>query len=649
MDERAGLPPAGRLVLLAVVAAMVITVLFFQLARMQLVEPEPLAPRLDGRVLRTEDVDAPRGLILDRDGNTLVRNVPELALVLIPGDVPRIPAVETTVLRAIESELGIPYAALEVLLARGREAPDAFAPLTILSGIEELEAIRLRAALADVPGVAVQMRTVRVYGGGELYGRILGHVGPLPREEVEAYLEAGYALDARVGLSGVELEHEEALRGRLGRRLVAATPAGRVLEVLAEQPPTAGVDLVLTIDPGLQRATIDALAAAVDLALPEPQPGEPADRPAPQAVGAAVVLDVRTGDLLALASFPTVNAGIFSGGGIDAGAFAALLEDERRPLVDRSFAEVNAPGSIFKPIVGVAALEEGVATPETRIVSTGSITVPDEYDPEVSYTFRDWTVHGSLDFTAGLARSSDVYYYYLAGGYEEEGGTVFEGLGAHGVASYARAFGLGSPTGVDLPGEAAGIVPDPTWKSETVGEPWFLGDTYTFGIGQGYLAVTPLQMAVAAAALANGGDVLVPRVVGATRSDEGVRALPPTVASQIPAGPGAMAVVADALRIAADPGGTAVDGEPEGMTIAGKTGTAEFGIARADGSYDTHAWYLGWAPYEEPEIAIVVYLEHGIGSRNAAPVAREILEAYAVSDRRVQASSEEASSGEAPW
>ena len=638
MDERAGLPPGGRLLLLAVAGAIVITVLLFQLARMQLVETEPLGPQRDGRVLRIEDVDAPRGLILDRDGNTLVRNVPELTLVLIPGDIPRVPAVETTVLRAIESELGIPYAELEALLALGREAPDAFAPLPIRRGIEEQEAIRLRAALSDVPGVAVQMRTVRVYEGGDLYGRILGHVGALPAEEVEHYLEAGYALDARVGLSGVELEHEEALRGLLGRRLVSATPAGRVLEVLAEQPPTPGADLVLTIDPELQRAAIDALTRAVGQALPEPQPDDPPDRPEPLAVGAAVVLDVRSGDLLALASLPTVDAGIFSGGGIDADAFVALLEDARRPLVDRSFAEVNAPGSIFKPIVGVAALAEGIATPETRIVSTGAITVTDEFNPDVSYVFRDWTVHGSLDFAGGLARSSDVYYYYLAGGYEEDGRTIFEGLGPSGVASYARAFGLGSPTGVDLPGEAAGIVPDPGWKREAIGEPWFLGDTYTFGIGQGYLAVTPLQMAVAAAALANGGDVLVPRVVGATRSAEGVRRLPPTVASRIPAGSDAMAVVADALRIAADPGGTAVDGEPEGMVIAGKTGTAEFGIAHADGTYDTHAWYLGWAPYEDPEVAVVVYLEHGIGSRHAAPVAREILEAYAVSERRVTSS-----------
>ena len=446
------------MLLLAVVGAMVITALLFQLARMQLVETEPLGPQRDGRVLRIEDVDAPRGLILDRDGNTLVRNVPELALVLIPGDIPRVPAVETTVLRAIESELGIPYAELEALLALGREAPDAFAPLPIRRGIEEREAIRLRAALSDVPGVAVQMRTVRVYEGGDLYGRIPATSGRSPRKRSST--------TSRRATRSTPASASPGSSSSTRRRCAACSgdgwsPRRRPVASWRSSPstPDPGADLVLTIDPELQRAAIDALTRAVGQALPEPQPDDPPDRPEPLAVGAAVVLDVRSGDLLALASLPTVDAGIFSGGGIDADAFVALLEDARRPLVDRSFAEVNAPGSIFKPIVGVAALAEGIATPETRIVSTGAITVTDEFNPDVSYVFRDWTVHGSLDFAGGLARSSDVYYYYLAGGYEEDGRTIFEGLGPSGVASYARAFGLGSPTGVDLPGEAAGSSP----------------------------------------------------------------------------------------------------------------------------------------------------------------------------------------------
>lgn len=248
---------------------------------------------------------------------------------------------------------------------------------------------------------------------------------------------------------------------------------------------------------------------------------------------------------------------------------------------------MRSPGSIFKPLVGAAALEEGIATPATRIRSTGAITVQSIYDPEVTYTFRDWTVHGVLDFYGGLVRSSDVYYYYLAGGYDGPDGSSFEGLGVERLASYVRTFGLGAPTGLDLPGEAGGLVPDSAWKRDTYGEPWVLGDTYTLGIGQGYLTVTPLQMAVATAAIANGGEVLVPRVARGFRAGDEVELLPREVTGRIPIDQRHLAVVREAMKRTADPPlGTARRAEPEGMTIAGKTGTAEFGPRHPDGEYD---------------------------------------------------------------
>ena len=294
---------------------------------------------------------------------------------------------------------------------------------------------------------------------------------------------------------------------------------------------------------------------------------------------------------------------------------AELLRDETRPLVHRAYQEMRSPGSIFKPFVGAAALEEGVATPSTRITSTGAITVRSVFDPSVTYTFRDWAAHGTLDFYGGLIRSSDVYYYYLSGGYAAGGQQLFEGLGVERIARYVRGFGLGAPTGLDLPGEAGGLVPDIAWKEEAVGEPWVLGDTYTLGIGQGYLTVTPLQMAVATAALANGGEVLVPRVVRGLGSGHELRLTAREVAGELPIAAEHLEVVREALRRTADPGGTATLGEPAGLTIAGKTGTAEFGPAHPDGGFDSHGWFLAFAPYEEPEIAVVVYLEHGGGRR----------------------------------
>jgi penicillin-binding protein 2 len=290
--------------------------------------------------------------------------------------------------------------------------------------------------------------------------------------------------------------------------------------------------------------------------------------------------------------------------------------------------EARAPGSTFKTLVAYAALEEGVATPGTTITSTGAITIQDEFDPSVTYVFRDWAAHGATDMYRGLARSSDVYFYYLSGGYRSGGVTYFEGLGAARLASYARQIGLGSPTGLDLPGEVGGLVPDPEWKEEAVGDPWFLGDTYTFGIGQGYLAVSPMQMAVLAAAIANDGDVLQPRLVRGTLTDGTLIEGAPIVRSRLGNHDDSLAVIREAMRITAAPGGTAVTGQPAGLTIGGKTGTAEFGAIYPDGHYDTHGWYIGFAPFEDPEIAVAVYLEHGVGSTHAGPVARAMFEHY---------------------
>jgi penicillin-binding protein 2 len=208
-----------------------------------------------------------------------------------------------------------------------------------------------------------------------------------------------------------------------------------------------------------------------------------------------------------MVSLPTYNDNVFSGGSA-ADEVSALLSDRNSPLWNRAVGAVAPPGSIFKVVVGSAALQAGVANANTTIVSTGQISLVSAFDPSVVYVFRDWAAHGALDFYQGIARSSDVYFYYLAGGYQD-----FRGLGVERLATYARAFGFGERLGIDLPAEAAGTLPDPAWKQATWQEPWFIGDTYNLGIGQGFLLVTPLQMVMAASAIANGGELLQPRVV----------------------------------------------------------------------------------------------------------------------------------------
>ena len=617
---------AGRLRLLQAVTLAAFAVLLAQLVRMQLID----APRGPGggseQRMRVLMVEPPRGLIFDRNGAPLARNVPQFSVAVIPGDLPRDDDLRRTVLRAIERETGVPYAQIERNVIRGLDSVDPFSPVTLRAGLDGDAAIAMRAALADVPGVRVEAAPVRRYEGGELLAHVLGFVAPISPEDVDGYLDEGYPLNARVGRSGVEFQYEAELRGRPGRRLIAADPAGRELETLGEVAAGSGADLVLSIDLDLQAAAARALEAGIAAGLRAANDAYEASEPR-AAAGAAVVVDVRSGELLALVSAPSYDANVFAGAA-DAETLDRVLTDPARPLVHRAYMEVRSPGSIFKPIAAAAALQEGVATPETRITSTGAIVVRDEFDPTVRYVFRDWAAHGTLDLYGGIARSSDVYFYYLSGGYVLNGERVFEGLGAERLATYSRGAGLGAPTGIDLPGEAAGLVPDARWKSEAVAEPWVLGDTYTFGIGQGYLTVTPLQMAIAAAAIANGGDVLTPRVVRALREDGARRPTERVVAARLPVDGEHLAVVREAMRQAAAPGGTAARGQPPGMTIGGKTGTAEFGPAHADGSFDTHAWYLGFAPYEAPEVAVVVYIEHGVGAIDAAPVARAIFESY---------------------
>src|SRR5690606_14036086 len=235
----------------------------------------------------------------------------------------------------------------------------------------------------------------------------------------------------------------------------------------------------------------------------------------------AIVMDVYTGDILALVSLPNYNSNYFSGE-VDQEALNRLAEDPAKPMLNHAISEMYAPGSTFKIITGLGALQDGIATAETEIHSPGYLDVENEYLPGVFDRFVDWRADlGTMNFYRGLAMSSDVYFYYLAGGYVEGGQQVFKGLGATRLTEWARNFGLGGATGIDLPGESEGLVPDPEWKQETIGESWLLGDTYNYGIGQGYVSATPIQMLLVAAAVANGGDVLVPHVVKELRDAEG--------------------------------------------------------------------------------------------------------------------------------
>jgi len=608
-----------KLFYFGLVVFVVFGVLTIQLARMQLVNGTAYRQRAETNRLRQVPVVPPRGLIYDRNGLPLVENRASYAAAVVAADVPdegRAFAVdaeaETAITIALQELTGVAAGDIAATIEERRRSNDPFTPTVVKDDLSEEAAFALRERLAVLPGVRVVVEPRREYTQGTLLAHVLGFVRGIDAEEYDRLAGAGYRMSDQVGKAGVELTYESVLRGKPGTRDVETDASGREIRVLGEEPAAAGSSVVLSIDTELQRKVEEYLRAAMGRSRN----------------AASIVIDVRTGEILALVSLPTYDNNLFTGE-VDEAALAKLLEDPAKPLLNHAIAEMYPPGSTFKQITGLAALQEGVANAGTQITSLGSIQVEDEYVPGKYYTFRDWSALGTLNFYRGVAMSSDVYFYYLAGGYSEKGRDLFQGLGATRLADWARRFGLGAATGIDLPGESEGIVPDPVWKAQEVGTVWTIGDTYNFGIGQGYVAATPMQMALVTAAIANGGNVLIPHVFKELRDGDG-NVLPITrqnVRRNLSVDRRNLDVLREGMRQAvAD--GTAHTAFVRNVAVAGKTGTAEFGERRPDGSYLEHGWFTGYAPFNNPEIAVVVFVEQGNGAINAAPVAAKIFDYY---------------------
>ena len=593
--------------LLRALVILMFGILVVQLINMQIIKGDEYRERAEINALREVDVPAARGLIYDRNGTLLVQNEAEFAVAIVPGDLPE--RGQTAIYRLLADVIDVDAAEIEARVGAGIEQQGEYNPVIIKERLDRETALILMELEPHAPGMRVLVDPSRVYLTGALLSHVLGYVGPISAEEFADLVDAGYNPQDFIGKNGVELSYEATLRGKPGKRLIEVDAAGRELEVVSERLPLDGSNLVLTIDIDLQREVARILQ----------QHAGDSDN------AAAAVMDVKTGELLAMVSLPSFDNNIFDTT-LSSAELAALIEAPGKPLVNHALAERYPPGSTFKTIVGAAALQEGVATTTTTITSRGYITIENEFDPNVVYVYTDWAELGALDFYGGIAMSSNVYFYYLAGGYPDEG---FVGLGQERVAAYARAFGLGSPSGIDLPGESPGLVPDATWKSENLGEPWTLGDTYNFGIGQGYVAVTPLQMLTAITAMTNGGQLLTPHVVKELVDSHGhvLQEIAPEARTTVPVLPEYLDALLAGMRQSVTDG-VARPAAVNGVSVAGKTGTAEFGSQRDDGTYETHGWFVGFAPYENPEIAVVVFVQRGSGGADASPAAAQIFDYY---------------------
>jgi penicillin-binding protein 2 len=542
------------------------------------------------RVVRVP-VLAPRGVIYDRTGRLLARNDPGFAVTVLPADVRR----------AHQDELA---SRLAVLVDRGSdEIAKAIGDQRIRNPYEPVK-VNVRPVTREValllveraelyPGVQITAEAVRSYPDGPLYAPLLGYLGPINEEEFAQRKDAGYLLRDTIGKTGLEWQYERYLRGTLGWRDIERDASLRELRTLGLIPPKPGNDLVLTIDDRLQR-----------LMARELEQGVREDK-FTQAVG--IAMDPRNGEVLAMVSIPAYDNNAFIRG-VTTAEMRDWNGDQRRPLVNKAIGDIYPPGSTFKMVTGLSALSTGVASRNTVVNVSSSVLVVD------GWRFYDWMAHGPVDFVNGFAHSSDIYFYTLGGGNPYTGQ---RGAGPEAMAKYGRMLGFGAPTGIDLPGEASGIMPDPLWKLAKFDEPWTLGNTYHAAIGQGFVAVTPLQLLNAYAAVANGGTVYRPRLLKEVRSGDGrtVHTQPPTAVRKLDVKQEDLRLIRESARRVVTIGHAYMPDAK--LPIAGKTGTAEFGESAGVDALGRHLlgfhnWFVSFLPKEDnadptAEIAMVIF------------------------------------------
>jgi len=433
-------------------------------------------------------VPAERGGIVDRTGYVLARNIPGFAISVIPVDLPRTREEELS--QRLGAILDVPSDSVGDAI-RAQRIRNPYEPVRISKTPVPREiALALTERAELFPGVRVDPESIRYYVDGTLYAPVLGYTGPITEQELEKLKQAGYLGNDDIGRTGIEDVYEGYLRGTYGWREIERDAALREIKTLALQRPTVGNTVTLTIDDRLQKLLDAELRKGVD------------EDKFTQAVG--VAMNPQNGEILAMVSIPGYDNNMFARG-ITTAELAALNADDRHPLVNKAIGDRYPAGSTFKMVTGLSALSEGTATRDTVVnVSASSFSVS-------GTTFYDWRAHGSLNFVTGFAHSSDIYFYTLAGG--TQFAPSVRGVRPDAIAKYARMLGFGSPTGIDLPNEDGGIMPDPQWKLATFDEPWTIGNTYQEAIGQGFVAVTPLQLLNAYASVANGGTVWQPHLL----------------------------------------------------------------------------------------------------------------------------------------
>lgn len=555
-------------------------ILILRLWQLQILQGSEMRKVSETNRLRVIGVPAPRGIIFDRNNIPLVRNTPYFCASVIPQEFDR------DHIRDLAQLLEVPETDLYDRVTRKAASP--FTPVRIKEGLTFNEVGYIEARRSDFPGLLIEVETSREYIYGGVGAHVIGYLGKLnPRQSKDPSFK-DVPPEAFIGQWGAERLYDKSLRGTAGQRIIEVDAVGREIRLLYETVPIKGSDITLSMDIAVQKEAEDAFAGRA---------------------GAFVAIKPDTGEILGLASSPSFDPNKFAKG-ISFEDWQALMEDKKLPMLNRAIQSQYPPGSTFKIITAIAALEAGAIDTSTKFDCKGGLSYG-------RWRFGCWQKkgHNVVSIHRALVESCDVFFY-------ETGRRV----GFDKVAEVARLFGLGKETGISLGNEKKGLMPDSQWKLEAKKTPWFLGETFINSIGQGYVLTTPIQLAIMMSAVANDGHIYQPTIL---------RDAPPALVSKVNIRPDTFEIVKDALKgVVNEPGGTGHAARSEIAAVGGKTGTAQVVGIKKDSKYlaerfRDHAWFVSFAPVEKPEIALSVFVEHGgHGGSAAAPIAKKAIEAY---------------------
>lgn len=579
-----------RIIGLVVFVAVSFALIFFRLWMLQVVQGERYRYLAENNRIRLIHIPASRGTIYDREGKVFVSSRPSFDLSLIPEDSPNPEETVNELVRQLGS--GKEEVEDQLLKAQGTSS---YAGIRLMRDLSWEDVARVEAHQLDLPGVNLFVFPRRSYPQGTAGAHLVGYIGEINTEELGRLKKEEYRMGDEVGRFGAERVWEAYLRGQSGGQQLEVDALGRRLRVLQEVEEIPGYDLILTLDLNLQKKATEVLEGKE---------------------GAIVAVDLRDGAILAMVSSPSFDPNDFAKG-ISVEEWQTLTGDRRHPLSNRALNGQYPPGSTFKIVLAAAALEEGVITPTTKFFDPGGLAFGNR-------VFRCWKKggHGWVDLHKAIVESCDVYFYHVG-----------QKLGVDRIARYARAFGLGSKTGIALEHEKEGLIPDSEWKRKRFGHPWFPGETLSLAIGQGYVLATPLQMAMMIGAVANGGTLYRPWYLKRVQTKDGVavQEFHPEIVGHLPLRSSTLEILHTALKDVVESGlGTGGQARIEGIPLAGKTGTAQ--VVEGQGrSYETrdHAWFIAYGPADKPEIAVAALVEHGgHGGSAAAPMVKQVMQEY---------------------